>query len=86
MKRHLGTITIISDDRHANSAAMQKIMTANSRLIRARLGVNLAPLCAEKCSGLIVLIVDGSEAEIKVLAAKLNKLKAVKAKALIITK
>jgi metal-responsive CopG/Arc/MetJ family transcriptional regulator len=86
MKKHLATITILSDDRHNNAANMQKIMTKESRLIRARLGINLAPLCSALCPGMIVLVVEGSEAEIKALTAKLNKLKAVKARSLIITK
>jgi len=86
MKKHLATITILSDDRHNNSADMQEIMTDQSRLIRARLGINLAPTCSALCPGMIVLAVEGTEAEIKALAKKLNSLKAVKAKSLIITK
>ena len=84
MKKHIGTITIMSDDRHNNSTAMQKIMTDSGGLIRTRLGVNLAPLCSAQCPGLIVLVVEGSEASIKSLTAKFNKLKAVKAKSVII--
>ena len=86
MVKHLATITILSDDRHHNATAMQKIMTDNGRLIRARLGVNLSPLCSAQCPGIIVLIVEGSEAEIKALTKKLDALKAVKAKSLVITK
>jgi metal-responsive CopG/Arc/MetJ family transcriptional regulator len=86
MKKHLATITILSDDRHNNAANMQKIMTEQSRLIRARLGINLAPMCSALCPGMIVLVVEGAEAEIKSLTKKLNSLKAVKAKSLVITK
>jgi metal-responsive CopG/Arc/MetJ family transcriptional regulator len=86
MKKHLATITILSDDRHNNAIAMQKVMTDSSKLIRARLGVNLSPMCSALCLGMIVLIVEGTEVEIKALTKKLNALKAVKAKSLIITK
>jgi metal-responsive CopG/Arc/MetJ family transcriptional regulator len=86
MKKHLATITIMSDDRHNNSANMQKIFTEHGRIIRARLGLNLAPMCSSLCPGMIVLVAEGTEAEIKVLTKKLNALKAVKAKSLIITK
>lgn len=86
MKKHLATITILSDDRHNNAAKMQKVLTENSRIIRARLGLNLAPMCSALCPGMIVLVAEGTEAEIKALTAKLNKLKNVKAKSLIITK
>lgn len=86
MKKHLATITILSDDRHNNSTAMQKVMTEEGRLVRARLGINLAPMCSALCPGMIVLIAEGTEAEIKMLTKKLNSLKSVKAKSLIITK
>jgi metal-responsive CopG/Arc/MetJ family transcriptional regulator len=86
MTKHLATITILSDDRHNNSSAMQKVMTEESRLIRARLGINLSPMCSVQCPGLITLVVEGTLAEIKTLTAKFNKLKAVKARSLVITK
>jgi len=84
MTKHLATITILSDDRHVSAQAMQRVMTASGRLIRARLGVNIAPMCIAQCTGLIVLAVEGSLAEIKELVAKFNKIKSVKAKSLII--
>lgn len=85
MKKHLATITILSDDRHSNAAKMQEVLTNNSRVIRARLGINLAPMCSALCPGMIVLVAEGTEAEIKALTKKLNGLKAIKAKSLIIT-
>jgi metal-responsive CopG/Arc/MetJ family transcriptional regulator len=84
MTKHLATITILSDDRHNNALAIQKVMTKESRLIHARLGVNLVPACSAQCMGIITLIAEGSLAEIKALTAKFNKLKAVKAKSLVI--
>lgn len=84
MKKHLATITILSDDRHNNALAIQKIMTEESRLIHARLGVNLVPACSAQCMGIITLIAEGSLVEIKSLTAKFNKIKSVKAKSVII--
>ena len=82
--KNLATITILSDDRHASAIAMQKLMTASGRLIRARLGINIVPMCIAQCTGLIVLVVEGSSSEIKDLVAKFNKIKSVKAKSLVI--
>ena len=86
MKKHLATITILSDDRHNNAINIQKILTDNSRIVRARLGINLAPMCSALCPGLIVLAIEGTEAEVKALTKKLDGLKAVKAKSVVITK
>ena len=86
MKKQLATITILSDDRHVNASAMQKVMTDNSRLIHARLGVNLVPACSAQCTGIIVIVVEGSSTEIKALTAAFNKIKSVNAKSLVITK
>jgi|WetSurMetagenome_2_1015567.scaffolds.fasta_scaffold00517_27 hypothetical protein len=84
MKKYLATITILSDDRHNNALAIQEVMTEESRLIHARLGVNLVPACSAQCMGIITLIAEGTSADIKRLTAKFNKIKAVKAKSLII--
>jgi hypothetical protein len=84
MKKHLATITILSDDRHNNALAIQKVMTDEGGLIHARLGMNLVPACSAQCMGIITLIVEGSSADIKRLTAKFNKIKAVKAKSLVI--
>ncbi|HTX86902.1 MAG TPA: hypothetical protein VMC41_02460 [Candidatus Nanoarchaeia archaeon] len=86
LTKHLATITILSDDRHNNALAIQKVMTANSKLIHARLGMNIVPACSAKCNGIICLIVEGSLSDIKALTAKFNKIKDVSAKSLVITK
>jgi metal-responsive CopG/Arc/MetJ family transcriptional regulator len=85
MIKKLATITILSDDRHVNATAIQKIMTANSRLIHARLGVNLVPACSAQCTGIIVVIVEGNSVDIKGLTAAFNKIKSVRAKSLTIS-
>jgi metal-responsive CopG/Arc/MetJ family transcriptional regulator len=84
MKKHIGTITILSNDRHNNAVKLQELLTASSNLIRSRFGINLAPLCSEKCPGIIVLVVEGSTAQINALAKKIDKLYAIKAKSVVI--
>ncbi len=86
MKKYLATITILSDDRHNNALAIQRVMTAGSRLIHARMGVNFVPACSAQCMGIITIVVEGSPADIKALTAKFNKIKDVSAKSLLITK
>jgi hypothetical protein len=86
IKKQLATITILSSDRHNNALAMQKVMTVESRLIKTRLGVNLSQMCTAQCPGLVVLVAEGTTAELKSLTEKFNKIKDVKAKSLIITK
>ncbi len=85
MKQHLGTITIMSTDRYKNSSKIQKILTANSKLIINRLGLNVQPQCLRNCTGLIVLVVRGTRPEIKKLSQEINDLYAVIAKFTIIT-
>lgn len=86
MEKHLGTITILSNDRHANSLDLQKVLTEGSRLIRTRLGLNLSPMCSEDCPGLVILAVEGTEDEINDLTNKIDQLESIKAKSVIITK
>jgi metal-responsive CopG/Arc/MetJ family transcriptional regulator len=84
MKKHIGTITIFSDDRHNNAAKLQEVLTKNGNLIRSRLGVNLSPLCSSACPGVIVLIVEGTKAQINSLTKKIDAIYAVKAKNVVI--
>ncbi len=84
MKKHIGTITIFSNDRHNNSAELQEVLTAAGNLIRSRLGINLAPLCSAKCPGVIVLVVEGTTTQINSLTKKIDKIYAIKAKSVII--
>ncbi len=86
MKKHIGTITIFSNDRHNNAVRLQEVLTDSSNLIRSRFGINLAPLCSEKCPGVIVLVVEGTIAQINALTKKIDKIYAVKAKNVIISK
>ncbi|MDD5749281.1 MAG: hypothetical protein PHO91_00640 [Patescibacteria group bacterium] len=85
-KKHLGTITILLKDRHQQSGQLQDILSQNSHLIMARLGVNPTRTCLKNCTGLIVLTVEGTSKEISDLTKKLDKLYAVVAKQIIIDK
>lgn len=85
IKKHLGTITILVKDRHANSPDVNKVLSEQGNLVMARLGVNVQPLCANNCYGLITVAVQGAAKEIKGLTKKLDSLYGIAAKSLIIT-
>jgi len=85
-KKHLGTITILIKDRHANSPDVNRVLSEQGNLVMARLGVNVQPLCVDNCTGLIAVAVEGAVKEINELAQKLNSLYGIVAKSLIITK
>lgn len=84
-EKYLATITILTNDRQANAAAVQKVLTANSHLIMARLGVNLQRSCVSNCTGLIVVVVEGTKKEINDLTRGLDKLPGVAARNIIMT-
>ncbi|MBU1203430.1 hypothetical protein KKH39_05300 [Patescibacteria group bacterium] len=84
-KKHLGTITILLKDRHNYAIDTQKIFTEHGKMILARTGVNPSRTCVKNCTGLIVLLVEGTVTEISDLTKKLNKLYGVVAKKIIIT-
>ena len=85
-KKHLGTITILLEDRHNHAQDVQEILTDNSRIIMARLGVNPSRSCIKNCTGLITLTIEGTAKEISDLTKKLNKLYGIVAKSITITK
>ncbi|NOQ68366.1 hypothetical protein GQ568_02915 [Patescibacteria group bacterium] len=84
-KKHLATITILVKDRQTNSENVNKMLTENSHLIMARLGVNVQKSCVENCTGMIALAVEGTAKEVNDLAKKLDGLYGIVAKANIMT-
>lgn len=84
-KKHLGTITILLEDRQTHAKDMNALLTEAGHIIMARLGVNVQPACIAHCTGLIVLAVDAPRKEINDLTKRLNKLYGIVAKSLIIT-
>ena len=84
-KKHLGTITILVKDRHANSPDVNRVLSEQGNLVMARLGVNVQPLCVSGCTGLITVAVQGTAAEVSRLAKKLNSLYGIVAKSIIVT-
>ena len=84
-KKHLATITILVKDRQTNSENVNKMLTENSHLIMARLGVNVQRSCVENCTGMITLAVEGTAKEINDLTEKLDELYGIVAKANIMT-
>lgn len=86
IKKHLGTITILVKDRHANSPDVNRVLSEQGNLVMARLGINVQPLCFSNCLGLITVAVQGTVKEIDQLTKKLDALYGIVAKSLIITK
>ena len=84
-KKHLGTITILVKDRHANSPDVNRVLSEQGNLVMARLGVNVQPLCLSGCTGLIAVAVEGTAKEINQLTKKLNSLYGIVAKSIIVT-
>ena len=84
-KKHLATITILVKDRQTNSENVNKMLTENSYLIMARLGVNVQRSCVENCTGMITAAVEGTTKEINDLTEKLDGLYGIVAKANIMT-
>lgn len=84
-KKHLGTITILVKDRHANSPDVNRVLSEQGNLVMARLGVNIQPLCLSGCTGLITVAVQGTVTEVSQLTKKLNSLYGIVAKSIIVT-
>lgn len=85
-KKQLGTISIMLNEREKNSQKLNLLLTKNSHLVMARLGVNVQPKCINNCIGIIILTVQGTEKEIDDLGKKINLIKNASAKVLFLTK
>jgi len=85
-KKHLGTITILVKDRHANSPDVNRVLSEQGNLVMARLGVNIQPLCVSGCTGLITVSVQGTAKQIAGLTKKLNSLYGIVARSITVTK
>ncbi len=85
MKKHLSSLTILVEDRQANVAKLNKLLTDHGHTILSRLGVNINKTCLEHCMGLIILVVEGTSDQIHELTKKISKLKGMKVKNSIIT-
>ena len=84
-KKHLATITVLIKDRRMHSKSVNEMLTENSRLIIARLGVNAQRSCVENCTGMITVAIEGTTKEINDLTKKLDGLYGIVAKANIMT-
>lgn len=84
-KKHLGTITVLIKDRHAQAPDINQILTEHGHIILARLGLNLQPKCIEHCMAMITLAVEGTSKEISDLTKELDEIYGIVAKANIVT-
>jgi len=81
----LATITILVPNRHANINPVNQIITKNGHLIIGRMGISVERQCLKGCTGLITLSIEGTKIEIENLTKKLNQLKNIRAKNIIIS-
>ena len=84
-KKHLGTISILVKDRHAQAPDINQILTNHGHIILARLGINLQPSCIEHCTALMTIVVEGGTKEIRQLTTQLDEIYGIVAKTNIMT-
>lgn len=84
-KKHLGTITILVKDRHAQAPDINQVLTDHGHIILARLGVNLQPRCIEHCTAMVTVAVESTAKEIKELTTQLDEIYGIVAKNNIMT-
>ncbi|MFH1426332.1 MAG: hypothetical protein ABIG66_02765 [Candidatus Kerfeldbacteria bacterium] len=85
MEKHLGTITILIEDRQKNARAVNDMLTDNGHLIVARLGANVQPKCMEQCTGMIIVATEGTTEEINAFGEALDTLEGTTVKTCIVT-
>ncbi|HRX57816.1 MAG TPA: hypothetical protein P5075_03495 [Eubacteriales bacterium] len=73
-------IGVRMDNRVANAASFQQVLTENGCKIKARLGLHEASADACGTDGMIILQPFGEKEEIERLVKDINKLEGVKAK------
>ncbi|MCU0680360.1 MAG: hypothetical protein MUF50_03620 [Planctomycetes bacterium] len=61
--KQLATISILVEDRQANSMALHETLSDHGHIIMARLGVNIEPTCFDKCTGMIILAIKATHDE-----------------------
>ncbi|MEA2006583.1 MAG: hypothetical protein U9O20_00265 [Patescibacteria group bacterium] len=84
-KKHVGTITILIKDRHAQALDVNGILTNHGHIILARLGVNLQPHCIEHYTAMISVAIQGSIKQINNLTKELDEIYGIVAKSSIMT-
>jgi hypothetical protein len=77
-------IAVKVSDREGAAQDMQKVLTDHGCLIKVRLGLHDIPANACSPAGLVLMEVEGDDAEIKAMVAELNALAEVSAKHIVI--
>ncbi len=77
-------IAVKVSDREGAAQDMQKVLTEHGCLIKVRLGLHDIPANACSPAGLVLMEVEGDDAEIKAMVAELNGLPEVSAKHIVI--
>jgi hypothetical protein len=85
-KIQLATISILIKNREVHADKVQKILSENSRVVMARMGVNVQPKCVSDCIGVIAVVAQGTKVELLALTKKINTVKGITAKLNILAK
>ena len=77
-------VAVKVSDREGVAQDMQKVLTAHGCLIKVRLGLHDVPANACSPAGLVLMEVEGEEAEIKAMVGELNALAEISAKHIVL--
>jgi uncharacterized protein (DUF1330 family) len=77
-------VAVKVSDREGVAQDMQKVLTKHGCLIKVRLGLHDVPANACSPAGLVLMEVDGDEAEIKTMVNELNALPEVSSKRIVL--
>ena len=77
---HIATISILVKERETHAGIVNEILSRHGDRIIARLGVNLGRAGVRTYSGLIEIVIEGSNDEIKSLSDELDALYGIVAK------
>jgi hypothetical protein len=81
---HLGTISILIKDRHAQAPDINQILTKHGNKILGRMGLNLQPRCLEHCTAMITVVVYAPKSEIDELTLEIDQIYGIVARSNIV--
>lgn len=81
---HIATVTILVKERETHAGKVNEILSRHGNNIISRLGVNLGRTGVHNYSGLITIVLEGTNADIKALTDELDGLYGIVAQACIL--
>lgn len=84
LQSHIATVTILVKERETHAGKVNEILSKHGDSIISRLGVNLGRAGVRNYSGLITIVLEGTNADIKALTDELDGLYGIVAQACIL--